>query len=259
MTVDPTPSVRPGRPATHAIRAVATATVAAITIAACSSGTTDEPTAASTREPTGSTTAPPLTATTVDATTITSGAGTGTGSFGDVPVRFTQPDGWDNIGWAVIKGGTTSGDVADPIFGLLFMEVANTYTDSCPSVALDPPVGPTVDDLASVWGDRPAFDATVPTDITVDGFDGKLVEFTVPDYEPGQALDDCADGGHFMLLEGVGTPGDGYWAQGPNQHHQLRILDVDGTRVVIAASWYPDTSAQDRADIDEMLSSIQIG
>jgi hypothetical protein len=254
MTVDPTPPVRPGRPATHAIRAVTTATVAAITIAACSSGTTDEPTAASTREPTGSTTAPPLTATTVDATTITSGAGTGTGSFGDVPVRFTQPDGWDNIGWAVIKGGTTSGDVADPIFGLLFMEVANTYTDSCPSVALDPPVGPTVDDLASVWGDRPAFDATVPTDITVDGFHGKLVEFTVPDYDE----DDCAYG-QFMLLGGVGDPTDGYWAQGPNHHHQLRILDVDGTRVVIGAGWYPDTSAKDRADIDEMLDSIQIG
>jgi hypothetical protein len=233
---------------------VATATVAAITIAACSSGTTDEPTAASTREPTGSATAPPLTATTVDATTITSGSERATGSFGDIPVTFTLPDGWDNIGWGVTKGGTTAGDVADPIFGLFFVEVGNTYTDSCPSVQLDPPVGPTVDDLASVWGDLPAFDATVPTDITVDGFHGKLVEFTVPDYDE----DDCAYG-EFMLLGGVGDPTDGYWAQGPNQRHQLRILDVDGTRVVIGAGWYPDTSAQDRADIDEMLNSIQIG
>ena len=45
----------------------------------------------------------------------------------------------------------------------------------------------------------------------------------------------------------------------PTRHHQLRILDVDGTRVVIVAIWYPDTSAQDRADIDEILDSIQIG
>ena len=80
MTVDPTPSVRPGRPARHAVRAMAMATVAAITIAACSSGTTDEPTAASTQEPTGSATTPPLTATPVDATTDTSGSGTATGS-----------------------------------------------------------------------------------------------------------------------------------------------------------------------------------
>jgi hypothetical protein len=166
-------------------------------------------------------------------------------------VRFTQPDGWDNIGWGVTKG--------DPIFGLLFMEVGNTFTDPCQSIALDPPVGPTVDDLASVWADQPALNATAPTDITVDGFHGQQVEFTVPDYAVGENEDDCADGGHFMLLEGVDTPGDGYWAQGPNQHHQLWILDVDGTRVVIGAGWFPDTSAQDRADIDEMLSSIQIG
>jgi hypothetical protein len=134
------------------------------------------------------------------------------------------------------------------------MEVLNAYTDSCPSVALDPPVGPTVDDLASTWADLPAFDATGPTDITVDGFDGKQVEFTVPDYDE----DDCAYG-EFMLLGGSPDPSEGYWAQGANAHQQLWILDVDGTRVVIGATWFPDTSAQDRADIDEMLSSIQIG
>jgi hypothetical protein len=29
--------------------------------------------------------------------------------------------------------------------------------------------------------------------------------------------------------------------------------------VVIGATWFQDTSAQDRADIDEMLNSIEIG
>ena len=38
-------------------------------------------------------------------------------SFGDIPVSFTQPDGWENADWAVIKG--------DPIFGLVFMEVSD--------------------------------------------------------------------------------------------------------------------------------------
>ena len=88
---------------------------------------------------------------------------------------------------------------------------------------------------------------------------GKLVEFTVPDYETGPAPDDCAGGGHFLLLEDVGATGDGYYAQGPNQHHQLRIVDVDGTRVVIGAIWFEDTSAEDRADIDAILASIQFG
>jgi hypothetical protein len=236
MTVDSTPSVRRGPRATPTIRAMVT--VAAIVGAACSSGTTDEPTARATAEATGSTT--------VDATTTTSGSPTATGTVGHgaASVTLTVPDGWTNIGWGLIKW--------DPAFGLLSMEVLNTYTDSCPSVALDPPVGPTVDDLASAWVDLPAFDATAPTDITVDGFDGKQVAFTVPDYDEVE----CPYGDLMLLQHNSGQ--DGYWAQAPNQHHELWILDVDGTRLVIAAFWYPDTSAQDRADIAEIRSSIQI-
>ena len=220
------------------------ASIAVMTMAACSSGTTTIPTAASIEEFAGST-EPPVTATAVEATNVTSGTQTSIGHFDDVLVSIIVPDGWTNSSWAVIKG--------DPAFGLVFAEVGNTYTDSCPSVELDPPVGPTVDDLAAAWSDLPAFDATIPTDVTVDGFDGKLLEFTVPDYDENE----CAYG-EFMLLRNPDGP-DGYWAQAPNQHHQVRILDVEGTRVVIAASWYPDTSAQDRADIDEILNSIQIG
>jgi len=41
--------------------------------------------------------------------------------------------------------------------------------------------------------------------------------------------------------------------------HQLWILDVDGTRLVIGGGSFPDTPTQDRADIDEILRSIQIG
>ena len=58
---------------------------------------------------------------------------------------------------------------------------------------------------------------------------------------------------------GADATGPHYWAQGPNQHNQVWILDVDGTRLVIVASYFPDTSPQDRAALDEMLASIQIG
>ena len=79
----------------------------------------------------------------------------------------------------------------DPIFAVvLFDIVANIYTDSCPSVLVDPPVGPTVDDLASAWANLPGFNATAASDITVDGFHGKQVEFTVPDYNE----EDCPYG-----------------------------------------------------------------
>ena len=66
---------------------------------------------------------------------------------------------------------------------MLFDRVANIYTDSCQWVLVDPPVGPTVDDLAAAWANVPGFDATAAIDITVDGYAGKQVEFTVPDYD----------------------------------------------------------------------------
>ena len=232
MTVEHTPFVRPTR--RLAVRALAVATTAALTLAACSD---DEP---DTAEPTPTSTASTSTA------PEASGSSTVPGHIGRVPITFALPDGWDDTGWGVIKG--------DPAYGLLFMEAGNAFVEPCQSLAFDPPVGPSVDDLASAWAGVPDLDATAPTDITVDGFDGKLVEFDVPDFVEA----DCTNG-HYILLEGIDTPGDGYWAQGPQQHHQLRILDIDGTRVVIGATWYPDTSAQDRAAIDEMLSSITIG
>ncbi len=171
---------------------------------------------------------------------------TGTFVMSGVRLTFAVPAGWVDNDWYVSKLG------AHPIFGVGFNNVANIYTDSCPSVLVDPPVGPTVDDLASAWANLPGFHATAASDITVDGFHGKQVEFTVPDYNHA----DCFNV-DFKLLNSVG--GGDYWAQGPNQHHKLWILDVNGTRVVIVATYFPDTSPQDRAALDEILASIQIG
>ena len=50
-----------------------------------------------------------------------------------------------------------------------------------------------------------------------------------------------------------------YWAQTPNQQNQVLILDVHGTRLVIVTGHPPDISTQDRADIDTILRSVQIG
>ena len=50
-----------------------------------------------------------------------------------------------------------------------------------------------------------------------------------------------------------------WWAAGTNQDTQLWILDVDGTRLMIMAFSFPDTSQQDRAELDEVVASIQIG
>ena len=55
----------------------------------------------------------------------------------------------------------------------------------------------------------------------------------------------------------AGSQGPNYVSP-PNAHHRLWILDVDGTRLVIGGSWFPDTSQQDLDDLDTILNSIQI-
>jgi hypothetical protein len=202
--------------------------------------TTATPTTATPTTVTPTTAAP----TTVAPTPV--GPTTGTFVMPGVDLTFAVPAGWAYYDdWYVAKPLTY------PIFSVSFNNVANIYTDSCPSVPVDPPVGPTVDDLASAWANLPGLNATAASDITVDGYHGKQVEFTVPDYNE----DDCPYG-DFKLLGSVG--GGAYWAQGPNQHHRLWILDVNGTRLVILATSFPDTTPQERAELDEILASIQI-
>jgi basic membrane lipoprotein Med (substrate-binding protein (PBP1-ABC) superfamily) len=181
-----------------------------------------------------------------------------TGSFSavaDVPaVSYIVPDGWQVFGgWTVFRLGSGGAGVA-------FMEVTNIYAEGCKWGLFDPPIGPTVDDLVAAWANVPGVNATAAVSVTVDGYVGKQIEFTVPDYN----RDECKKN-KFGLWQDDGPPATrsggqpNYWAQGANQHNQLWILDVDGTRVVINAYSFPNTSSQDRAALDDVLASIQIG
>ena len=141
--------------------------------------------------------------TTVAPTTET---GVFAGSEDDVSWTVTMPAGWENSGWGVVKG--------DPLFGFVTAEVGNIYADPC-QWELVAPFGPTVDDLVAAWANVPGFDATSTRDVTVDGYAGMHIEFTVPNYNEDQ----CTDGRYGIWQEAIGI-GDGpnYWAQGPNQH-----------------------------------------
>ena len=191
----------------------------------------------------------PADAPTVAPTTVapTTESGTFVTSEGDVPFTFTMPAGWENIGWGAIKG--------NPVFGFATAAVSAIYADPCQWVPVEP-FGPTVDDLVSAWANVPGFDANATKDVTVDGYAGKQIEFTVPDYN----ADECR-GGKYGIWQAPGAVDRAptLWAQGPNAHSQVWILDVDGTRLVINAAYFPDTSPQDRTALDEMMASIQIG
>ena len=129
------------------------------------------------------------------------------GSDPTVPLSYTVPDGWQLIGeWGLANNSAA----------VHFYDIANLFADGCNWVLVDPPVGPTVDDLAAGWATLPGFVATAPADVTVDGYAGKQVEFTVPNFDTNE----CKQG-QFMLWTAEGQDFDGgHWALFPNQHNR---------------------------------------
>ena len=243
------PTVATSGRSRRTVLTVAIAVIATIPIAAESAGASDDATSADTTTESTVPTTGPLeeTADTIEPTIDATIAG-------DARLTFTLPDGWENNGWYVATSNTEPG-TGDPGAGVIFFPVANIFTDPCQWVEVDPPPGPTVDDLAAAYADVPVLNPTAATDVTVDGFHGKQIEFTVPDFNE----DECRDGRYGIFQEpGWAGRGPNYWAQAPQQYLRLWILDINGTRLVIAATSYPDTSQQDRDDLDTLLNSIQI-
>ena len=176
----------------------------------------------------------------------------------DITLSYTLPDGWEP---ARDDGLLISADPAT----VNFWDVNNVYADGCEHIQLDPPLGPSVDDLATVWATLPGFTASTPVDITVDGYSGKRVDYTVPDYptviDPatGEEQAECANDQFALWTERYGGLGPNFWAQVPAQQNRQWIIDVDGTRLVINEWSEPGTTPEQLAKMDEFLASLQIG
>lgn len=179
------------------------------------------------------------------------------------PLRVTfevTADGWRPWPGAFKQeGGDTGFSIAD---------IANVTNNACTDqTPLDPPVGPTVDDLATALTHLAPFTvAEPPTDVTIDGYHGKHLTLTTTGSNlritgTGSSLRfaGCRDGGHLQswIFRGEGGPFYGYAAV-PDIREQFWILDVEGTRLVLVKLDSPSSPAQDIAERDAMFDSIDI-
>lgn len=168
------------------------------------------------------------------------------------------PAGWYGGVFAISKGNSIAPpDGAGVVFwGGPF----NVYEDPCHwSTSLpSSPTGPTVDDLVAALAAQPTREATPATDVTVRGFSGKALELTVPadlGFDTVAGFADC-DEGEFRSW--ISPDGISFRAhQGPGQHDQLWIVEVEGTRVVVDATFYDGTPAEDTSEIQAILDSIR--
>jgi len=193
--------------------------------------------ATSTRTPDGSPRSLPLFEGPLDAGTYSLGT-----SF-PVGLTFEVPEGWRScsegaVDQCVYREGETA-------IGVSFLIVDNVVADPCGPInqLLDPPVGPSVDDLVAAISNLDGFEATAATEVTVDGFQGMQFTVTAPEIEGCGATWVVAD-----RTNGVG----------PAEVNEMRILDVDGVRVVISGSYFPEASAEQLSGIHSVIASIQI-
>jgi hypothetical protein len=170
------------------------------------------------------------------------------------PILITVPEGWSNFGGWGISGppGNTEPDGDEASVAVSFWDVTRLYGHPCDSsgTLFDP--GPTVGDLADAIAEIPLRNATEPIDVTVDGYDGKYVEWSVPD----DADFSACDTGDYVSWKSTGWNTERYH-QGPGQVDRLWILNVQGVRLVIDAFHWPSTSSEHLEELRGVVESIR--
>ena len=178
---------------------------------------------------------------------------------GPAGMYLTAPAGWFTID-TIFMGKNVLGDpnLYDILVGAHL--VGNVYTGGCHwhGTALDPPVGPTVDDLANALVAHGGPGATAPTDVTIGGHPGKKVDLSIPaEVDVGT----CDKEGGFPVFgrwSPAAAPLHGApWTYGNGQHETVYIVDVDGTRQVVDTMYLPGTSAANLDELEQVLASIR--
>jgi hypothetical protein len=138
--------------------------------------------------------------------------------------------------------GTVAND--DGLVELVIFD--KVYADPChpDRGLLNPPPGPSVDDLAKALASVPSLVATTPTDVTAAGYHGKQLTLTAP-----TSIATCSV---WELPMGAAN------TMGPGERDTYWILDIDGQRLVIDAHELPTESAAHKAEVQAILDSIRI-
>ena len=209
------------------------------------------PSPESTPAPTFSPGVAPLTAGTHAAQVLASG-----NSYPEYTV--VVPKGWFEQGGQFIITGATR-----PVLGVSVWDVGQVYRDPChwQGQGFDP--GPGVQKLVAALVAQKMRNATTPTDVTLAGYAGKYLEWSVPADMKSSAwtsFDACdldSDGVHHDFLSWLGNGTGDRYEEVPGQVDQLWVLDVNGQRLVVDATYSPDTSQSDRAELEAVADSLR--
>ena len=184
---------------------------------------------------------------------------------GSPKITFTLPERWISRYSIAFKDRGGTGEIA---FGLWVVD--NVYTDPCrwTGALIDPPVGPTGDDLATALTTQKRRNASPPTDVTLGGYPAKRIELSIPanldkaTCDKGVIRTWVSPGEDPTAIENIEDPDalpTELVAPRSGQLNVVYIVDIDGARAVIDTWHMPGTSAADLAELDAILASMRIG
>jgi hypothetical protein len=162
-------------------------------------------------------------------------------------------------GWSAMDAWAFSGPIGHEApngVGLRFYTVTNLLNNpsSLGDGPLDPPVGPTVDDLMQAIVAQTAWTSSSPTETVIGGYPAQHVQVTIPD---DAELESRGREGDAFYLFLDGADGQIYgWAIG--QTFDVYAVDVNGERLVFDGLHYPGTSEADLEALQAVVDSIRI-
>jgi hypothetical protein len=168
-----------------------------------------------------------------------------TNSGVDAPdALVTVPSGFDDGGEG--PGFFVVSPDGDAFLGL--WTVGQVQGDACLRPVddyVDP--GPSVEDLADALVSQKSTRAGAPRPVTLAGYEGLYVELTGP-----RDISRCDPGPELWA-----DPG-GRGIYGDNQVDEVWILDVDGQRLVVDASYGPTATASEIDELTSMVDSMEL-
>ena len=158
-----------------------------------------------------------------------------------IEISYTVPAGWKREP----SGPELMGPISDEIGGLSFWTVSNVFADPCQFElgTLQPPPGASVDDLADALAGQPGIDPAPASEVVVDGFAGKYIEYVTP-------ATGCDAFGPWPTPNGL--------VLFPSTEARYWILDVDGTRLVMLAYVWDVATQEGRDALQGIIDSVEI-
>jgi hypothetical protein len=210
--------------------------------------------------------APTATPSPTPAPTLPSAGALAPGTYRSDFMTYTVPAGWSSYqSWGANKN---DGNPPDGMFIAPWSNIGTVYADPChwQTTGVSNVTFPTVDALVAALVAQKRSTTASPVDVTVDGFQGKEIDLTVPlsititpggtNAEGDSGMVSGCDGGVYKGW--TDTSGGDRYNQGPGQHDLLDILDVNGRTLVIDRVFYAATSAADRAELQAIFDSMKI-